>query len=159
REPEDLTVEQAAMLAGLLKEPSALAPTENLAGARKRQKGVVQAMVAAGMLPAQQARALPAVKLKVGGLQDVPSGSYFADWVLPQVQASLNDKYPAHVLTTTLEDRLQRAAVSAIRSVGIGGAQVALVAMRRDGRVVAMVGRASYAKSPFNRATQARRQP
>jgi penicillin-binding protein 1A len=79
--------------------------------------------------------------------------------VLPQVQATLNDKYPAHVVTTTLEDRLQRAAVSAIRSVGTGGAQVALVAMRPDGRVVAMVGGKSYARSPFNRATQARRQP
>jgi penicillin-binding protein 1A len=40
-----------------------------------------------------------------------------------------------------------------------GGAQVALVAMRRNGEVVAMVGGRDYAKSPFNRATQARRQP
>jgi penicillin-binding protein 1A len=159
REPEDLTVEQAAMLAGLLKEPSSLAPTDNLAGARKREKVVVQAMVAAGMLTPAQARRLPKVTLKVGGLQDVPTGSYFADWVMPQVQASLNAKYPAHVVTTTLVDRLQRAAVSAIRGVGTGGAQVALVAMRPDGSVVAMVGGTSYARSPFNRATQALRQP
>jgi penicillin-binding protein 1A len=159
REPEDLTVEQAAMLAGLLKAPSSLAPTENLKGARQRAKVVIQAMVEAGMLTPAQARRLPPAKLKAGGLPDVPTGSYFADWVLPQVQASLNDKYPAHVIRTTLEDRLQRAAVSAIRGVGTGGAQVALVAMRRDGRVVAMVGGNSYARSPFNRATQARRQP
>ena len=70
----------------------------------------------------------------------MPTGSYFADWVLPQVQASLDDKYPAHSVRTTLKDRLQRAAVGAIRGVGTGGAQVALVAMRPDGRVVAMVG-------------------
>jgi penicillin-binding protein 1A len=159
REPEDLTVAQAAMLAGLLKAPSSLAPTENLKGARKRSRVVIQAMVEAGMLTPAQAKRLPPAKLDVGGLEDVPTGSYFADWVLPQVQATLNDKYPAHVVRTTLEDRLQRAAAGAIRSVGTGGAQVALVAMRRDGRVVAMVGGNSYARSPFNRATQARRQP
>jgi penicillin-binding protein 1A len=159
REPEDLTVEQAAMLAGLLKAPSSLAPTENLKGARKRASVVIQAMVEAGMLTPAQAKRLPPAKLAVGGVEDLPTGSYFADWVLPQVQATLNDKYPAHVVRTTLEDRLQRAAVSAIRAAGTGGAQVALLAMRRDGRVVAMVGGKSYAKSPFNRATQARRQP
>jgi penicillin-binding protein 1A len=159
REPEDLTLGQAAMLAGLLKAPSSLAPTGNLKGARERAQVVIQAMVEAGMMTPAQARRLPKVTLKVGGLTDVPTGSYFADWVLPEVQASLNDKYPAHVVRTTLEDRLQRAAASAIRSVGTGGAQVALVAMRPDGRVVAMVGGKSYARSPFNRATQARRQP
>jgi penicillin-binding protein 1A len=159
REPEDLTVGQAAMLAGLLKAPSSLAPTGNLAAARKREKVVVEAMVAAGMLTPAQARALPKVRLDVGGVEDLPTGSYFADWVLPQVQASLNAKYPAHTVVTTLEDRLQRAAVSAIRGVGTGGAQVALVVMRPDGRVVAMVGGTSYARSPFNRATQALRQP
>ena len=47
------------------------------------------------------------------------------------------------------------------RSAGqpIGDAQAALVAMRPDGRVVAMVGGKSYSQSPFNRVTQARRQP
>jgi len=159
REPQDLTTEQAAMLAGLLKEPSTLAPTENLKGARQRAAVVIQAMVAAGMLTPAQAKGLPPARLEVGGLEDVPTGSYFADWVMPQVQATLNDKYPAHVVRTTLEDPLQRAAVSAIRSVGTGGAQVALIAMHRDGRVAAMVGGTSYAKSPFNRATQAKRQP
>ncbi len=46
-----------------------------------------------------------------------------------------------------------------MRSAGLNQAQVALVAMRPDGRVVAMVGGKDYSKSPFNRATQARRQP
>ena len=47
----------------------------------------------------------------------------------------------------------------AIANARIGDAQAALVAMRPDGRVVAMVGGRNYGKSPFNRATQARRQP
>ncbi|HEV2867214.1 MAG TPA: penicillin-binding transpeptidase domain-containing protein, partial [Allosphingosinicella sp.] len=60
---------------------------------------------------------------------------------------------------TTLEGDLQRLAAQTIRRAGIGRAQAALVAMRLDGRVVAMVGGRDYRQSPFNRATQARRQP
>jgi penicillin-binding protein 1A len=159
RDPDDLTLEQAAMLAGLLKAPSTLAPTANLAGARERTAVVIAAMVEAGMLSRQQADQLPEVTLEVGGLEELPSGSYFADWAFPQAEAALDDKYPTHSIVTTLEDRLQREAVNAIRGVGTGGAQVALVAMRRDGRVAAMVGGNSYERSPFNRATQALRQP
>jgi penicillin-binding protein 1A len=159
REPEKLSVEQAAMLAGLLKAPSTLAPTANLEGARERTEVVIDAMVDAGMLSRQEADRLPEVTLKIGGLEELPSGSYFADWAFPQAEAALDDKYPAHVIRTTLEDRLQRDAVSAIRGAGLGGAQVALVAMRRDGSVVAMIGGKSYERTPFNRATQALRQP
>src|SRR3546814_20170797 len=60
---------------------------------------------------------------------------------------------------TTLDMRLQKAAERAVRRAGLRQAQVALVAMKPDGSVVAMVGGKSYADSPFNRATQARRQP
>ena len=54
---------------------------------------------------------------------------------------------------------MQRLAVRVVRRAGLGRAQAALVAMRLDGRVVAMVGGRDYAQSPFNRAVQARRQP
>jgi penicillin-binding protein 1A len=159
REPEELTVEQAAMLAGLLRAPSTLAPTTNFEGARERTDVVIAAMVDAGMLSQAEAQKLPEVTLKAGGLKELPGGSYFADWVFPQADAALDDKYRTHSLVTTLEDRLQREAVNAIHSAGTGGAEVALVAMRRDARVVAMVGGRNYERSPFNRATQARRQP
>jgi penicillin-binding protein 1A len=60
---------------------------------------------------------------------------------------------------TTLDRNLQRLAVRAIGRAAVGDAQAALIAMRPDGRVVAMVGGKNYADSPFNRVTQARRQP
>jgi penicillin-binding protein 1A len=63
------------------------------------------------------------------------------------------------MVLTTLEGDLQRIAVRTVRRAGIGGAQAALVAMRLDGWVVAMVGGRDYRRSAFNRATQARRQP
>ena len=67
--------------------------------------------------------------------------------------------YAKQVLTTTLDARLQALASRVTSRAALGDAQVALVAMRPTGEVVAMVGGKDYAASPFNRATQARRQP
>ncbi len=89
----------------------------------------------------------------------VPTGTYFADWVLPMARARGEVGYGDQQVETTLESRLQTLALQTVRRAGLGRAQVALVAMRPDGRVVAMVGGRDYARSPFNRATQARRQP
>lgn len=159
RKPEDLTVGQAAMLAGLLKAPSRLAPTSNLKGARERGDLVVQAMVDAGVLSEEEAKELPPTRLKLGPVKDLPTGTYFADWVFPDARAYSAEGYGGDTIVTTLEDDMQRLAVDAVRRAGIGSAQVALVAMRPDGRVVAMIGGKNYKSSPFNRATQAKRQP
>jgi penicillin-binding protein 1A len=88
----------------------------------------------------------------------VPTGSYFADWVTPYAQQAQDPDFGEVKVRTTLDWTLQRIAQRAI-SHAPAGAQAALVAMRPDGRVVAMVGGRSYADSPFNRVTQARRQP
>jgi penicillin-binding protein 1A len=159
RKPEDLTIGQAAMLAGLVKAPSRLAPTGNLKGARERGRIVVRAMVDAGAISETQAAKIPTVKLKRGPVKDLPTGTYFADWVFPEARAYAQEGYGGDTIVTTLEDDLQRLAVDSVRRAGVGGAQVALVAMRPDGRVVAMIGGKNYKKSPFNRATQAKRQP
>jgi penicillin-binding protein 1A len=159
RPPEELTVAQAAMLAGMVKAPSRLAPTRNLSQARARAKIVVAEMVRQGYLTEQEAKRLKPARLRVERTQDVPTGTYFADWVLPTARARGEIGYGAEEVRTTLESKLQALAVRTVRRAGLGGAQVALVAMRPDGRVVAMVGGKDYARSPFNRATQARRQP
>ena len=89
----------------------------------------------------------------------VPTGTYFADWVAPSAQDAFEADFGEVKVRTTLDRDLQRIAVRAVSRAGVGDAQVALVAMRPDGRVVAMVGGKSYKELPFNRATQARRQP
>lgn len=159
RRPEDLSVAQAAMLAGLVKAPSRLAPTGNLSGARERQAVVVQAMVEAGFLTKAEAADVGPARLRPDRVDDLPNGTYFADWVLPQARDRAGEIANEQTVKTTLETRMQRAAERAIRNAGLRKAQVALVAMRPDGRVVAMVGGKRYADSPFNRATQAKRQP
>lgn len=158
--PEHLTLSQASLLAGLVKAPSRLAPTGNLDGARERQRLVIGAMQEAGFITEAEARRVrPAVLHVQDSDETLPNGTYFADWVLPEARDRAGGVATEQTVTTTLDTRLQAAAERVVKSAGLGKAQVALVAMRPDGRVVAMVGGRNYAASPFNRATQARRQP
>lgn len=159
RQPENLRPEQAAMLAGLLQAPSRLAPTRNPDLARARFNLVKGALVAAGYVTQAEADAMPFPALDVRTHNDLPTGTYFADWALPQARAMAEFSYARQTLTTTLDSRLQGIARNVVSRGGLGGAQVALVAMRPNGEVVAMIGGRDYAASPFNRATQARRQP
>ncbi|WNO54340.1 transglycosylase domain-containing protein [Stakelama saccharophila] len=159
RTPEKLTAAQAAMLAGLVKAPSRLDPTDNLDGARDRQAVVVGAMVDAGFLTLSEADAIKPARLKVRKTRAIPNGTYFADWILPAARDAAGDLTAEQEVRTTLETKMQKAAERAVGRAGLDKAQVALVAMRPDGRVVAMVGGRDYGESPFNRATQARRQP
>lgn len=159
RQPERLTRAQAAMLAGLLKAPSRLAPTRDYAAAEKRMRVVLSAMVAAGHLDGRDAAQTAAPALDVRGVSALPTGTYFADWAMPQIREESDIGYARQTVKTTLDARLQGLARQAIGRAGLGKAQVALVAMRPNGEVVAMVGGRDYAVSPFNRATQARRQP
>ena len=162
--PEDLSVAEAAMLAGVVKAPSRLAPTRDLAAAQARSRLVLRAMAEEGMIaPAALAGMRPAVPNPAPN--ELPAGTYFADWVAPQVERIAGDATGQITVRTTLDTRLQKAAIRALTSIlsRQGGAlhatQAALVAMRPDGKVVAMIGGRSYKASPFNRATQASRQP
>jgi penicillin-binding protein 1A len=159
RDPDDLSVGQAAMLAGLVQAPSRLAPTKNLAGARARQKLVVGAMVAAGMLDKAEAARVRPARVVAQRPSSLPNGTYFADWIMAEARGDADGREREQTVRTTLEMPVQRAAERAVRNAGLRQAQVAIVVMRPDGRVVAMVGGKRYADSPFNRATQARRQP
>lgn len=159
RQPEKLTPGQAAMLAGMMKAPSRLAPTKNYKLSAERMQLVVQAMVDAGYMTAGDAAAIAAPRLDVRRRSELPTGTYFADWVLPQARKLSDGGYVRQTYTTTLDARLQAAARRATAQSQLGAAQVALVAMRPNGEIVAMIGGKDYAASPFNRATQSRRQP
>ncbi|MBX3561431.1 MAG: transglycosylase domain-containing protein [Sphingomonas sp.] len=158
-EPEELTLAQAAMLAGVVNAPSRLAPTTNLEAARDRARLVLRTMEEAGFITAAEREAARPAHVRRGGDDNVPTGTYFADWVVPQASELEEGSYGERRVLTTLDANLQRIAMRTIRRAGLGRSQAALVAMRLDGRVVAMVGGRDYAQSQFNRATQARRQP
>jgi len=158
REPQNLSLAQSAMLAGMVQAPSRLAPTRNLKGAQKRSRLVLQEMADTGAISLERARSTRSAR-PIARRQKIPNGTYFADWVAPSAQRAFEADYGEVKVPTTLDADLQKLAVRAIANAGLGKAQAALVAMRPDGRVVAMVGGKSYKDSPFNRATQARRQP
>jgi membrane peptidoglycan carboxypeptidase len=92
----------------------------------------------------------------------LPVGSYFADWVIPQARAAFEASYGETVVRTTLDPDLQAQAERILgrfldrEGPALNASQGALVAMRTDGRVVAMVGGRDYKQSQFNRADAAR---
>jgi penicillin-binding protein 1A len=161
--PEKLTLGEAAMLAGLVKAPSALNPADHPQAALKRQRVVLAAMVETKAITEAQAQRARRVRIRTA--EPLPVGGYFADWAAPQLKQALDPQYGRMQVRTTLDSRLQRRAERAVRSwldnqgKRQGASQAALVAMRPDGAVVAMVGGRDYGQSQFNRAVQAKRQP
>jgi len=161
----DLTLAESAMLAGLLRAPSRLAPTVDLPAAQRRAGVVLAAMVDAGFLDAARATAAQAAPARPAPRPFGGGARYFADWVLEQIPDYVGNSGVDVVVRTTLEPAMQTAAERTLadllerrgaeRDVG----QAALVAMTPEGAVRAMVGGRDYAESQFNRATQARRQP
>lgn len=161
--PEQMTLGEAALLAGMVKAPSALNPLQHPDASVRRARVVLAAMVKFGAISATQAAHPGQVRLQPP--RPLPFGGYFADWVAPQAEKSLERNYGEIQLVTTLDSRLQALAEQAI-STGLsshgrkeGVSEAALVAMRRDGAVVAMVGGRDYQTNQFNRAVQALRQP
>jgi len=158
RDPERLTLAQSAMLAGMVQAPSRLAPTQHLAAAQKRSRLVLGAMADTGAVSEARVAATTMAR-PVAQEAKLPAGTFFADWVAPSAAQAFDADFGEVKVRTTLDRDLQRLAVRAVTRAPLGDAQAALVAMRPDGRVVAMVGGKNYATSPFNRVTQARRQP
>ncbi|GAB3732293.1 hypothetical protein GCM10028862_13480 [Luteimonas pelagia] len=162
--PEDLDLAESAMLAGLIKAPSALAPTRDPAAARARARVVLDRMVDAGMVTREQADAAGDARVRPGR-DELPVGGYFADWVSRQAKSAAGVAHGEQAVRTTLDGRLQRHAEAVLRRAldGRGAAanagQGAVVVMDRHGEVLALVGGRDYADSQFDRATQARRQP
>jgi penicillin-binding protein 1A len=159
----DLSLAESALLVALLRSPTQL--TNNFGDARKRAELVLQAMVRDGRLdPARLTDLQPAV---LDAKRADEFGGYYADWLSDQLSQRIDDPHSRQPLRvyTTLESGLQRIAQEAVRSVldkrgeKLRASQSALVAMRTDGRIVAMVGGRERAESQFNRAVQARRQP
>jgi len=159
RQPERLEPNQAAMLAGLLQAPSAYAPSKHYDRAARRMQAVKASLVSAGYLDEDAAEAMRPPQLDMRLVNDLPTGTYFADWALPEARDLAAPGYALQAHTTTLDARLQGIARDVIASAPLGDAQAALVAMRPNGEVVAMIGGKDYSQSAFNRATQARRQP
>ncbi len=162
----EVNAHEAAIVAGLLKAPSRLAPTASIERARERASDVLDNMVEAGFLtPAQRAAAVRLPIASAGATVAQRGNRYFTDWLAEQVQGFVGYQAQDLVVVTTMDARLQRVAETALEDIlaregpKVDVEQGAFVLMRPDGAVQAMVGGRDYAKSAFNRAVDARRQP
>jgi penicillin-binding protein 1A len=166
----EVTLAEAAMLAGLFKAPSRFAPHVNLPAARARANVVLDNLVEAGFMTEGQvfgARRNPAMAVD---RRDERSPNYYLDWAFDEMK-KLVDTLPKSVhervfvarlaIDLNLQANAERAVEDSLRQYGreYHAKQAAAVLMETDGAVRAMVGGRDYGESQFNRATDALRQP
>jgi penicillin-binding protein 1A len=156
----ELSVGEAAIIAGLVKAPSNYSPTADAEAARSRAGVVLDLMVENETITRAQAEAANPQQIQLSrgnGRQNITR--YFVDWVLPQLDMLIDETVQPLDVWTTIDIGMQRAASASINANAPRGAQGALVSLDRDGAVRAMVGGRNYLDSIYNRATQANRQP
>ncbi len=164
-----VSLAEAAMLATLTRAPSVNSPRHDLAAAQSRTNLVLDAMVETGAItPAQaaEARAHPA---SVGSARLADARNFFldtaADEAVRDANAQSGPPMSDLIVHTTLVPRLQEAArrsvshLLAARGRKLHASEAAVVLMKMDGAVAALVGGRDYDSSSYNRATQAMRQP
>jgi penicillin-binding protein 1B len=176
KDVSNVTLAEAATIAGVLQSPSALSPFNNVTRSRERRNVVLQAMVDAEFVDQELADRAMQEPLGVAQRALEAEAPYFVDYVT----RTLDSDYPGLTTTTTkpvdvfttLDLHLQRVAQDAVRD-GLtaldktlskrrrkGQAEAALIAIDpRTGEILAMVGGRSYNQSQLNRAISARRQP
>jgi penicillin-binding protein 1A len=162
---KNVTLAEAAMLAGLVKSPSRLAPNRNPEGAEKRTETVLAAMADAKFITDAQAKASIghlAIAVKPAGAGTI---NYIADWIGEVLDDLIGQIDQSIRVETTIDPKLQSVAEAAVidelaaKSVKFNVTQGALVAMSPNGAVRAMIGGRNYAESQYNRAVTAKRQP
>jgi len=156
---EQLSLPEAAIIAGLVKAPSRYSPTADKEAAVSRAKVVLATMQDAGALSAGAAANADFGAVRFAAEAGQNSVRYFTDWALPQLDLLVPENNEPIEVWTTLDIGMQRAATDAVAKNAPVGAQGALVSMDRDGGILAMVGGTDYVTSNYNRATNAVRQP
>ncbi|MFN3961054.1 MAG: transglycosylase domain-containing protein [Parvularculaceae bacterium] len=158
-----LTLAESAILAGLLKAPSHLAPDRNPLDAGERGRRVLDAMLAAGFITAEEAKAAAASAVRVGPSR-FAGAPYFVDHAIAEARTRSNGVDADLVVRTTLDPAINEAAdlglVAGAARAGLDPEiEAAVVILDGEGRIRALSGGRDYRRSQFNRATTARRQP
>jgi penicillin-binding protein 1A len=165
----ELTLPEAAMLATLTRAPSVFSPRRDLPKAQARAGIVLRAMVETGAITQAEADAAKASPAVITDHMAEDAQNYYFDTAADEAQrmATRDGTAPSVdlIVHTTLIPRIQEAAranaahVIAKSGPKVHATQAAVVVMKPDGAVVALVGGIDYNESTFNRATQAHRQP
>jgi len=162
---KNLTLAEAAVLAALPKAPTRLDPTNDLQAALGRSRRVLAEMREAGWITAAQASAAAAAPpALVAEKPEEEDFGYILDLATQRARLLAGDRAPDLFVRLTVDRKLQTAGAAVVRDGvadgrALGATQAALVALTPDGAVRALVGGRSYRDSPYDRATQAMRQP
>lgn len=165
RSARDVSLGEAALLAGLLKAPSRFSPASDLERAGARATVVLDLMYQTGRITEAERVEAAETPIRVARAASTPGSGYFIDWIGQRVRELAGDRETDIVVFTTLDIDAQRAAERAVTRImtdpeqARGASQAALVALSGNGAIRAMVGGVDYATSPFNRAILAQRQP
>ena len=160
-----MNIAEAAMLAGLVKSPSRLAPTRNFDAAEKRARMVLASMTELGFISAANQKVALGKPPRIVAQAANGAVNYVADWIMDALNDTLGHIDEDLIVETSIDARLQASAEISLadeltaKGNKAGVAQGALVSMTPDGAVRAMVGGLDYAESQFNRAVAAKRQP
>lgn len=164
----EMTLNEAAVIAGLLKAPSKYSPATSPGAARSRGRSVVSKMLAAGVITQDAAAkaARESVRFAETRIQrEITGVEYAIDYVLERLPPLVGSGHAEVVVETTIDATLQRRAQSTVHDVlakhgeESQAGQAALVLLDTEGAIRALVGGRSYAESQFNRAVKSRRQP
>jgi penicillin-binding protein 1A len=161
----NVTLSESAMLAGLMKAPSTLAPNRNPTGAAARAAQVLTAMAQEGFVTEKMAQI--ALANPASAIHDQGAGSinYAADYIMDALDDTVGAIDQDITVSTTLDPTVQNAAEKALtdeldkKGQKFGVTQGAVVALDPDGAIRALVGGRNYSESQFNRAASAKRQP
>jgi penicillin-binding protein 1A len=161
-----LSLSEAALLAALPKAPSRLSPSRDLPGAIARSHLVLARMLQEGWIsPQDEAMALANPPRLAPEAPDEGDYGYVLDLAAAQAQPMVGPSAPDLVLHLTVDPMLQTTAAQVVRRVmqdqgaKAGAQQAAVVLLGPDGAIRALVGGVDHRYSPFDRASQARRQP
>jgi len=161
----DVTLPQAALLAGLLKAPSKYTPTRSVKLAASRVDEVLDNMVEARFLSADAARSANEQPLNLSAKGDETGYPYAVDWVAELLPEYVDEKNSDLIVETTIDAGLQRVSQQALRQMldeegsARHASEGAVVVLDPSGGVKSLVGGRSYSTSPFDRAVKALRQP
>ncbi|WP_291843613.1 PBP1A family penicillin-binding protein [Maricaulis sp.] len=165
RPASELGLGEAALLAGLLKAPSRYSPVNDAQRAAARATVVLDLMMQTGRITEQERVEAAQTPIRVSRGASSQGAQYFIDWTAEQVRGIAGLGHDDLIVYTTLDVDAQRSAERAINMIlddealAAGASEGALVSLAHDGAVRAMVGGRSYARSQFNRAVLAQRQP
>lgn len=162
-----LTLSEAALIAGLVRAPSALSPWSNYEGALERSRRVLASMREQGVITGEQEVAARQGRSRIQAYRSARDtrGAWPKEFLRQQFRNEFGGDHPPDwkVYTTfqpSIQDAAERAVAAGIQRLNRPGLEAALVAIEpATGNLLAMVGGVDYAQSTFNRATRAKRQP